>query len=104
MATCKMIVNQEIKEAWEALPKRDQRFLWTMIEINQIIDDPKLRFHELPSHWHRALDRADRNMLASIVTECVGRLIKNSVLPRVKKVRRTAKTKRAKSTRAKQRR
>ena len=100
MVQPKMIVDQKFKEMWEALPKKEQRFIWAMIEINRIIGNRKQRFHKLPSEWNQVLDKADRNLLISIVTECVSRLIKDSVLPRVKKIRRqAAKKKRAKRTR-----
>ena len=65
MVQPKLIVDQEFKEMWEAMPKKQQRFVWAMIEINRIIGNRKQRFHKLPSEWNQVLDKADRNMLIS---------------------------------------
>ena len=100
MAKRKQMSEKEINEAWDALPEKNRRFLWTEIAIHKIINDPKLRYRELSPRWNRALGQADRNTLASIITECVSRLIDNSVLPRIKKIhRQAARKKRAKRTR-----
>ena len=100
MAKRQQMSEKEINEAWDDLPEKDRRFLGTSFIINEIINDPKLRYSPLSSRWNRALGQADRNTLASIITECVSRLIDNSVLPRVKKNRRqAARKKRAKRKR-----
>lgn len=93
--------STESTDAWDALPKKDKRFIWAMTVIDRIINDPKLCYRPLPSRWNRALGQVGRDTLVSLVTECVSRLIDSSVLPRIKKSHRQAvrKKKRAKRTR-----
>lgn len=83
--------EKELKAWWKALAPADRRLFKALILIAQIVGGKPPRYHELPAHLDRALRKADRNTLFSIIGECLCRLLNSSVLERVKRIHRRRK-------------
>lgn len=72
---------------WKTLPRTDKRFIDTLVVLAQILEDDRLHYEPLPPDLERMLEEADRNVLFSVVAECLGYLLNASTMDRIKHCR-----------------
>ncbi len=87
---------RKIREAWNALPEIDRRFVSTLVVLQHTIGEEKLTYRETPRPLQRLLLTFDRNTVLSVIIQCLYLLLDASVLKRAKKARRQRAAKKKK--------
>jgi hypothetical protein len=76
---------------WKALPAADRRSFRALLTIGQIVGDRSLHYTEPSASLRRALAKADRNTLFSIIAECLYTLLDAPAMKIVKRHQRRRK-------------
>ena len=88
MAKRRNVRLKTFTDAWNALPKIDQRFVSTLVVVQHTIGEEKLSYGETPRALQRSLLKLDRNTVCNVIFQCLYLLLNPSVLKRAKKAHR----------------
>jgi hypothetical protein len=91
MSKKRELTDERVKAWRKALPAADRRFFRALLTIGQIVGDPSLHYAEPSAGLRRALQRADRNTLFSIIAECLYMLLDAPAMKVVKRFHRRRK-------------
>ena len=82
------LTEEDFDEAWKLMPKQDRAFISALSYLNELFEDDKLRYGELPIEMQQFIAAADRGTCFSLLAECLAALLGTSVMVRVKRRRR----------------
>jgi predicted RNA methylase len=91
MAKRRELTDDEVNAWWKSLPTADRRFFRALLDIRHVIGDRSLRYGEPPPGLQRALRKADRNTLFSVIAECLYMLLDAPAMRVVKRIHRRHK-------------